>query len=98
MSTLTETLSTLTSDGFDSTKAKFKALNNHNDAYHLQMSIKTYGEQATHIEASRIIAEKENIPFSKAAAKASTLIEHTLDTTEGNKLFKETHLNLQNEG
>lgn len=95
MTTLTETLSTITSSSFDSAKATLKALNNQNDAYHLQMSIKTYGEQATHIEASNIIAKKENIPFTKAAAIASTLIEHTLGTTEGNKLFKETHQNLQ---
>lgn len=98
MSNLTSTLATITSDAFDSVEANAKALNNQNDSYHLQRSINKFGEAATHIEATKILSKEENIPFTEAATKVSTVIEYNLRTTEGNKLFKKTHHNLQKEG
>ncbi|ELE2163675.1 hypothetical protein ACE34P_001517 [Vibrio fluvialis] len=90
---LFDTINTLTNGSLESVKAAKDSLGAANDAYHLQMAIKEYGEAKVHQKATELLMEKEKdnkVTYSEASSEVSVRIKATLETTRGEKLFKET--------
>lgn len=90
---LLDTINTLTNGSLESVTAAKNGLGAANDAYHLQMALKEHGEAKVHQKATELLMEKEKdkkVTYSEASSEVSVRIKATLETTKGQRLFKET--------